>query len=147
WFSCLFLPICGPGPRSSLRSVPARRLNTRGREIELLDPVCSTSPCTIRQQRRALRRRGVPANDLWLRQTAQPWLASLLSEEFVEVVEDLCAARNPGGVVLGGCANAFDERPDAGDLGAAELVVLEIDIVNDFGDRAESGILKIGTLQ
>src|SRR6202022_5008434 len=74
-------------------------------------------------------------------------LPPLLAEDFIEVIEDFTAARNPRGVVLGGCADAIDEGPDAGNLGAAELVVLEVDVVNDLGDRAQGGVLEASALQ
>src|SRR5262249_11060336 len=54
--------------------------------------------------------------------------------KYSQVVEDLGAARNALRIVLGRDADAFDQRPDAGDFGAAELAVLEIDVMDDFRD-------------
>src|SRR5262245_41323203 len=63
-------------------------------------------------------------------------LSALPLEIFVEVVEDLGASCNPFRVVLGRDADAFDQRPNARDFGAAELAVLEIDVMDDFCDGA-----------
>jgi hypothetical protein len=63
-------------------------------------------------------------------------LSALLLEIFVEVVEDLAASRNPYRVVLRRDTDAFDQRSDAGDFGAAELVVLQIDVMDDLRDGA-----------
>src|SRR5262249_48350209 len=64
-------------------------------------------------------------------------LSALPLEIFVEIVEDLGAARNPFRVVLGRDADPFDQRPDAGDFGATELAVLEIDVMDDLRDGAQ----------
>src|SRR5215467_642953 len=73
-------------------------------------------------------------------------LSPLALEIFVEVVEDLGAARNALRIVLGRDADAFDQRPDAGDFGAAELAVLEIDVMDDFRDGAQRRVLQRGAL-
>src|SRR5215469_9404468 len=73
-------------------------------------------------------------------------LSAFLPEIFVEVVEDLAATRNPFRVVLGRDADAFDQRPYAGDFGAAELAVLEIDVMDDFRDGAQRRVLQRGAL-
>src|SRR5262245_8506387 len=74
-------------------------------------------------------------------------LSAFLPEILVQVVEDLGAARNPLRVVLGRDADAFDQRPDAGDFGAAELVILEIDVMDDFRDSAQRRVLQRAPLQ
>ena len=68
-------------------------------------------------------------------------LAALLPEELVEIVERLTAALDPSRILLCGRADAIDQRPDAGDLRAAELVILEVDIVNDLANRAQRVVL------
>src|SRR5262249_18583230 len=75
------------------------------------------------------------------------FLSTFLPEIFVEVVEDLAAARNPFRVVLGRDADPFDQRPDARDFGAAELTVLEIDVMDDLRDGAQRRVLQRATLQ
>src|SRR5947209_17301996 len=82
------------------------------------------------------------APNVLLRLSAQPRLAALLPEGFVKVVERLAAALNPPRIVIGGCADAIDQRPDAGNLGATELVILEVDVVDDLGDRAQGRVLE-----
>src|SRR5215510_9259574 len=74
-------------------------------------------------------------------------LSALAFEIFVQVVEDLAAARNALRIVLGRDADAFDQRPDAGDFGAAELAVLEIDVMDDFRDGAQRRVLQRAPLQ
>src|SRR5262249_4045125 len=69
-------------------------------------------------------------------------LSPLALEIFVQVIEDLGAARNALRIVLGRDADAFDQRPDAGDFGAAELAVLEIDVMDDFRDGAQRRVLQ-----
>src|SRR5262245_17068449 len=69
-------------------------------------------------------------------------LSAFLPEILVEVVEDLGTARNAFRIVLGRDADAFDQRPDAGDFGAAELAVLEIDVMDDFRDGAQRRVLQ-----
>src|SRR5215472_18532700 len=69
-------------------------------------------------------------------------LSAFLPEIFVQVVEDLGATRNALRIVLGRNADAFDQRPDAGDFSAAELAVLEIDVMDDFRDGAQRRILQ-----
>src|SRR5262249_31066806 len=70
------------------------------------------------------------------------FLSAFLPEVLVEVVEDLRAPRNPFRVVLGRDADAFDQSPYAGDFGAAELAVLEIDVMDDFRDGAQRRVLQ-----
>src|SRR6516164_3172166 len=77
----------------------------------------------------------------------RPALAALLSEEFVEVIEYLGAALDSPRIVARGSANTVEQRPDAGDLGAPELLVLEVDVVDDLRDRAQRGVLERGALQ
>src|SRR5499433_69667 len=74
-------------------------------------------------------------------------LSALPLEIFVEIVEDLGAARNPFRVVLGRDADPFDQRPDAGDFGATELAVLEIDVMDDLRDGAQRRVLQRAPLQ
>src|SRR5439155_6491796 len=74
-------------------------------------------------------------------------LPALFLEIFVEVVEDLGAARNPLRIFLGRDTDAFDQRPDAGDFGAAELAVLEIDVMDDFRDGAQRRVFQRASLQ
>src|SRR6516225_9798167 len=73
-------------------------------------------------------------------------LPSLLPEKLVEVIEHFGAALDPPRIPARGGADAVDERPDAGDLGATELVVLEVDVVDDLADRAQRGVLEAGAL-
>src|SRR5262245_2664277 len=73
--------------------------------------------------------------------------ASPLLEIFVEVVEHLGAARDAFRVVLGRDADALDQRPDARDLGTAELVVLEVDVVDDLADGAQRRVLERAALE
>src|SRR5262245_43101920 len=68
-------------------------------------------------------------------------------EILVEIVEHLGAARDAFRIVLGRDADAFDQRPNARDLGAAELVVLEADVVDDLADGAQRGVLERAALQ
>jgi len=68
-------------------------------------------------------------------------------ENLIEVVEHRGAALNTLGIVGGGGAYAVNQRFDAGNLGTAEFVVLEIDTVDDLGDCTQRGILKTGTLK
>src|ERR1700751_1631478 len=74
-------------------------------------------------------------------------LPALFLEIFVEVVEDLGAARNALRIVLARDTDAFDQRSDAGDFGAAELAVLEIDVMDDLGDGAQRRVLQRAPLQ
>src|SRR4029453_5024657 len=60
---------------------------------------------------------------------------------------DFGAARNPFRVVLGREADAFQQRPNARDFGAAELAVLEIDVMDDLGDGAQRRVLQRAALQ
>src|SRR5262249_40546463 len=71
----------------------------------------------------------------------------LAAEIFVEIVEDLAAARDPLRVILGGDADALDQRPDARDFGAAELAVLQVDVVNDLADGAQRRVLELAALE
>src|SRR5262249_8368892 len=75
------------------------------------------------------------------------FLSAFLPEVLVKVVEDLRAPRNPFRVVLCRDADAFDQRPDAGDLGAAELAVFEIDVMDDLRDGAQRRVLQRAALQ
>src|SRR5215813_5325554 len=75
------------------------------------------------------------------------YLTTFFPEIFVEVVENFGAARDPLRVVLGRDADAFDQRSDAGDFGAAELAVLEIDVVDDLRDGAQRRVLQGAALQ
>jgi hypothetical protein len=68
-------------------------------------------------------------------------------ENLIEVVEHRGAALNTLNTVGGEGAYAVNQRFDAGNLGTAEFVVLEIDIVDDLGDCTQRGILKTGTLK
>src|SRR5262249_43974603 len=74
-------------------------------------------------------------------------LSAPLLEIFLEIVEHLGAARDAFRVVLGRDADALDQRPDARDLGAAELVVLEVDIVDDLADGAQRWVLERAALE
>src|SRR6516225_12020953 len=74
-------------------------------------------------------------------------LSALALEIFVDVIEDLAAARNALRIVLGRDTDAFDQRPDAGDFGAAELAVFEIDVMDDFRDGAQRRVLQRAPLQ
>src|SRR5262249_57449149 len=82
------------------------------------------------------------AAPLIVRRAMRLLLSAFLPEIFVEIVEDLAAARNPFRVVLGPDADAFNQRSDACDFGAAELVVLEIDVMDDFRDGAQRRVLQ-----
>src|SRR5262245_35505206 len=75
------------------------------------------------------------------------FLSTFFPEVLVEVIEDLGAARNPFRVVLGRDADAFQQRPDAGDFGATELAVLEIDVMDDLRDGAQRRVLQRAPLQ
>src|SRR5262249_16051802 len=74
-------------------------------------------------------------------------LSALPLEIFVEVVEDLGASCNPLRVVLGRDPDPLDQRPNAGDFGAAELAVLEIDVMDDLRDGAQGRVLQRAALQ
>src|SRR5437016_2281622 len=68
---------------------------------------------------------------------------SLLLEVFVEAVEDRAALCEPRFVVLAGHADACDQAVEADHLGADELRILEVDVVDDLGDRLERGISEL----
>src|SRR4051812_45652789 len=74
-------------------------------------------------------------------------LSAFLLEIVVEAVEDPGASRNPFRVILGRDADAFDQRSDPCDLGAAELVVLEIDIVDDLRDGAKRRVFQCAAIE
>src|SRR5262245_40905074 len=87
------------------------------------------------------------AAPLIVRRAMRLLLSAFLPEILVEAVEDLGAARNPLRVVLGPDADAFNQRSDAGDFGAAEFVILEIDVMDDFRDGAQRRVLQRAPLQ
>src|SRR5262249_20119860 len=70
--------------------------------------------------------------------------AAYLPEIVVEIVEHLGAARDLIRIILRSDGDALDERSDTRDLGAAEFVVLEVDVVDDLGDGAERRLLERG---
>ncbi len=70
-----------------------------------------------------------------------PPLSAPLLEIFVEVVEHLGASHNPFRIIPRRDSDAFDQRSDAGDFGAAELAVLQIDVMDDLCDGAQRRVL------
>ena len=50
-------------------------------------------------------------------------------------------------VILRRDADTFDQRPDAGHFGAAELVVLQVDVVDDLSNGAQRGVVERGALE
>lgn len=61
--------------------------------------------------------------------------AALLAEVFVEIVEDRAAASEPFLVPLVRHRDAVNQSLDAGGLVSSELAVLQVYVVDDFGDR------------
>src|SRR4051794_39814041 len=86
-------------------------------------------------------RKGSSAHTHVLVRTIPTLLLTLLPEKFVEIVEDLGTARQTLIVIRGCSSDAVDQRPNADCFGAPELVVPQINIVNNLGDRAQRGIL------
>src|SRR5258708_27503337 len=76
------------------------------------------------------------------RTTCRPSSAALLAEEGVEIVEDGAAGRDARLVVLVGHGDAGDQTLDPGAFLAAELAILQVDIVDDLGDRLQRGVAK-----
>src|SRR3954465_8348354 len=76
-----------------------------------------------------------------------PSLSAFLLEIVVEAVEDLGASRNPFQVILGRDAYALDQRSNPCDLGAAELVILEVDIVDDLRDGAKCRVFQRAAIE
>src|SRR5215467_10911929 len=68
-------------------------------------------------------------------------LLALLPERLIEAVEHFRAARDPLQVIRRGQRDAVDQGPHADRFVAAELVVLEVNVVNDLGDGAQRRIL------
>src|SRR6185369_16057091 len=73
--------------------------------------------------------------------TAMPSSAALLAEVGIEIVEDGASGRDPR-LVVRVRHDAGDQALDAGAFLAAELAVLQIDVVDDLGDRLEGGVAK-----
>src|SRR5437588_677950 len=70
------------------------------------------------------------------------WLLALLREELMEIVEYLVAPRDPLQVIRRRQSDAVDQRPNAGDFGAAKLAVPEVDVMNDLRNRAKRGVIE-----
>src|SRR5262249_52218380 len=77
--------------------------------------------------------------------TASP--SPLLAEALIGVAEDHRAALDARGIVLLRGADPVDQERDAGGLAAAELAVLEINVVHDLGDGAQGRILEAEPLE
>src|SRR5262249_31351742 len=73
------------------------------------------------------------------------WSSALSLEILVEIVEQGSAAFETRGVVLVRHGDPGHQAIDPGGLGAFELAVLEIDVVNDLRDRAEGRFLQVET--
>src|SRR5207253_10087033 len=59
----------------------------------------------------------------------------------IEIVEYAFAALDPLLIVARARANAGDQGPDSLGFRAPELAILEVDVVDDFGDRGSSGVI------
>src|SRR3954470_579342 len=73
---------------------------------------------------------------LWRRSS----LGLSVAEEGVELVERVARVCDALEIVVEGRADARQHRANPGSLGARELAVGDVELVNDFADRGEAGI-------
>src|ERR1700730_12560400 len=73
--------------------------------------------------------------------------AALLAEVFVEIVEDRSAASEPFLVAPVRHRDASDQSLDAGGFVPSELAVLQVYVVDDFGDRLERWLGQAGVAE
>src|SRR5260221_8537512 len=74
-------------------------------------------------------------------------LSPSLPEVLVEVVEHFGSPRNPLRVIAGRGADTLDQRSNPCDFGPPELAVLEVDVVDDLGNRAQRCILEAASIE
>src|SRR4030088_1020379 len=73
--------------------------------------------------------------------------AALLAEVFVEIVEDRAAASEPLLVSPMRHRDAGDQSLDAAGFVSSELAVLQVYVVDDFGDRLERWVGQAGVAE
>src|SRR5882757_11465631 len=73
--------------------------------------------------------------------------AALLAEVLVEIVEDRAAASEPFLVAPVRHRDAGDQSLDAAGLVPSELAVLQVYVVDDFGDRLERWVGQAGVAE
>jgi hypothetical protein len=67
------------------------------------------------------------------------------AEHGIEIIKDRCTAGETLVVIMRIGADTGDQQLDPGRLLTTELAVLEVDVVDDFGDRRQRRIIETGS--